>query len=386
MTDDHQLDFQEEIGEILRIPGVSKRMVAEWAEVDPSSVTRWCQGARPSNPVQVLKGLAPHVDRVRAEVASVRRTEVESWLSLTSGLDPGIREYVDKTGLLAASYVAIAAWIPSSQKNDQCDIVGVRHFGGVWAAMERRIYNVGDQAQIVSMSPSEQSPQFDQERPLGDIVKMEIAIDNEVGKTVARLHVQLNLDEFPYRDDSIGFIGDFGYRFRATKAIATRPTYREQTNEFLGATTPIPCRRLNLIACIPKSCFRGSPTALSSSNRSMLKVLMELDDAKPEMIESLLWPTGHRHDLSSAPNAALRAIPHVDSVIEGFPKALQSALDQPADLTRTDVTLREVLCSADSACFLLDIHEPHPSLTHNIVWRLGEVPPKDTARYGDNDA
>ncbi len=370
MQNDEQFDFQKEMADILAIPGVSKKKIAEWAGVDPSSVTRWHQGAEPSDPVGILKRIMPHVEQARAAVASVQRTEVESWRSLYGELPPGVREYVDKTGLLAGVYTVIASWIPSSKRANECDVVILRYFENVWADMSRRIYNVGDQAQIVVLSTAADAPRFDQETPVGRIVKVKIAVDQEVGRSVARLHIQLNLEDFPYRNDSIGFIDGFGYRFRATRAIVSKRLYEKQTNDFLGAPSPIPCRRLNLIACVPRSCVRGSPCALSSSNRSMMKVLMELDNAEPDMLESMLWPRGQRYDMSSAPDAPLKAVPRISSMIENLPHSLRQALNQPADATGTDETIQDVLCSAESACFLLDLYAPHPSLTHIIVWRL----------------
>jgi len=372
MAESDELDFQKAINDILDIPGVSKKKIADWAGVDPSTVTRWHQGAKPTDPGTILKRLQPHVDRAREEVSSVRRTELESWGPLIGDLDAGIRDYVEQTGLLAGMYTVVASWIPTSLGANEYDVVILRHFDRVWADMERRIYNVGDQSQIVSFSESEEEdgPTFDQGMALGDVVNIKIKVDKEVGKSVARLHIQLNLEDMPYSNSSVGFIDGFGYRFRATRAIVAKRLYPGQTNDFLGATIPVPCRRLNLLACVPRSCLRGSPSALSSSNRSMLKSLMELDNTPPDVIESLLWPRGRRYELSTTPDAPLKQLVRVNSTLEALPHSLQEALKQPADLSRSDVSLRDVLCSPDSTCFLLDLHAPHPSLTCNIVWRL----------------
>jgi hypothetical protein len=368
---DKELDFEVAIRETLEIPGVTKKMIADWVDVDPSTVTRWCRGTHPTEPLEVLKRLEPHVARMRKEVASVRRTEVDSWRSLCGDLDPGIRDYVDQTGLLASSYYVIASWIPSSRRSKECDVVILRHFSGVWADMSRSVYNIGDQDQTVSFTDGEEGiPGFDQPKALGEIADIGIRMDKEVGRSVVRLHIQLNLERFKHPSNSIGFIDSFGYRFRATRAIATEKQYVQQTTDFLGAPIVLTCRRFNLIVCIPSSCFRGAPSALSSSNRSMLRVLMDLDNAEPDVIESLLWPRGCRHEMSNAPDAPLKRLPRMVSTIEGFPHPLQEALNQPADLTLPDESIRDVLCSPESACFLLDLHAPHPSLTSNIVWRL----------------
>ncbi len=338
-------------------------------------MTRWDQGVTPADPVAVLKRLKSHVDRAREAAASARRNEVDSWGSLTGGLDHDIRAYVQQSGLLAGMYYVIITWVPSSQRDHDCDVAVVRYFDGLWADMSRRIYNIGDQSQTVSFSEGE-VPTFDQERALREIADIHVRIDDEVGKSVARLHIQLNLEGFPYRNDSIGFVDGFGYRFRATKAIVCKRLDPTQTNDYLGAPMVIPCHRFNLLVCIPKSCFRGSPSALSSSNRSMLRVLMELDDAAPDVIESLLWPRGRRYEMSSAADAPLKAVPRVAGMIENLPHPLQEALKQPADLNRMDTSIRDILSAPESTCFLLDLHAPHPSLTHIIVWRLQNPEPE----------
>jgi len=363
--------FGQRIAEILQIPGIKKNQIAEWAEVDPSTVTRWSQGASPSNPEEIMKRLEPHVERARKAAAAFRKTEVESWGSLSGDLGPGIREYVELTGLLAGSYYVVASWIPSSKKNNEYDVVIQRFFDGVWADMSKRLYNIGDQCQIVSPAGDGPRPTFDQAKPLGELIGIKVRLDEEVGKSVARIHVPLNLESLPYRDDTIGFVqGGFGYRFRATRAIVARKAYSEQSNEFLGAQIPIPCRQLNLIACIPKSSNRGSPSALCSSNRSMLKMLMELDDADPGMVESLLWPRGNWYRMSSAPDAPLRHLPRVGGAVEAMPLALRNALRDYADLDDKEQTIMDVLTSEESLCYQLRLSQPHPSLTCNIVWRL----------------
>ena len=58
-------DFQKELNEILKIVGVSKKKIADWAGVEPSTVTRWCHGTHPSDPNGVLNRLRPHVERAR---------------------------------------------------------------------------------------------------------------------------------------------------------------------------------------------------------------------------------------------------------------------------------------------------------------------------------
>ena len=84
----------------------------------------------------------------------------------------------------------------------------------------------------------------------------------------------------------------------------------------------------------------------------------------------MLWPLGGEYKLSSAPDAQLKALPHVDSMIERLPVDLQQALGDPIDLEKKKPSLQEVLCDKRSVCFLLDLHLPHPSLIHTIVWRL----------------
>jgi len=371
MGDPSQLDFEAEIKSASELPNVSQKLIAEWTGVDPSTVTRWLQGTKPSDPVEILKKLIPHVERAREALASVRKTEVDSWASLIGDLDPGIRDYVQRTGLFAATYYVVCAAIPPPKGEDvrELNVVFVRWFAHCWSWMGRRTYNLGDQAQIVSLSDDD-PPTFGQAEGIGEIVGVDIAIDREVGRSAARIHARLNLERFDYRHNSIGFIDSFGYRYLATKAIVSRRFYPKQTNDFLGATIVIPCRRMNLLVCVPKSCVRGSPSGLSSSNRSMLKVLIELDNTDPDVIESFLWPRGLPYELSSAADAPLRRLSQVDSYIDNLPHGLQEALKRPADLTQPLPTVRDVLSSPDSVCFLLDVHEPHPSLTHSIVWRL----------------
>jgi hypothetical protein len=372
-NDSDSFDFQRELTDILKLPGVRQNTVAEWAEVDPSTVTRWLQGKTPSDPVQIFKRLRPHADRAREALAEVRSTEVDSWRSLYSDLDPGIRDYVDNTGLLAGLYYAILCWVPSSASDHESDVVALRYFDAVWADMGRRLYNIGDSSQILAQPDGERIG-FSQERALTDITDVWIDADEKVvGRSFGQLRVQLNLEGFPYHRSSIGFVGGFGYRFRARKAILAKRN-ADQTNDFLGAPIVLPCRRLNLFVCIPGSCLRGSPSAMSYSNRgAMLKILTRLDDADLPSLESLLWPRGHQYAMSNAPDSPLKHLQRVGATIESMPHALQEALNEPADLERPkDESIRDVLCRLDSACYLLDIPFPHPSLTNTITWRLAD--------------
>lgn len=371
MKENTHLDFQHEIEEIVKIPGLRRKKVAEWAGVEPSRVTRWLQGQTPSDPVGILRRLRPHVDKAREGLADVRRTKVDSWKSLYVDLDPGVRDYVDQTGLLAGLYYAILCWVPQSGSDNERDVVALRFFDGVWADMEQRVVNMADQSQIITLAAGEKIG-FDQAKSLSAITKVKIDSDERVvGKTFAQLCVQLNLDDFPYDNSSIGFIDGFGYRFRAKEAILAKRV-GEQTNDFLGAPVIVPCRRLNVIVCIPASCFRGSPLAMSYSNRgAMLRVLTTWDDASLASRQSLLWPRGRGYALSSAPDAPLKELHRPASTIDSMPHALQEALKQPVDLDKPEgQSIQDVLCHTDSACFLLDIHAPHPSLTNTIVWRL----------------
>lgn len=61
IPNDDKTDFQEVIRDILEIPGVFKKDIASWAEVDASTVTRWHKGVEPSNRAAILGKLQPHV-------------------------------------------------------------------------------------------------------------------------------------------------------------------------------------------------------------------------------------------------------------------------------------------------------------------------------------
>jgi hypothetical protein len=367
-------DFQKHIADALSIPGVSKKKISEWAGVDPSTVTRWCQGARPSDPLEILKLLAPHLERTRESLASFERRQVESWAALTAEASPDVQAYAKETGLLASRNYAIASRIPTAPHPRECDVVFLRYFEGVWADMSRRIYNVGDLSQIVNLGDDTEAPGFDQARALGDIVRLEINRDKEIGKSIARFHAKLDLESFPYRNDSIGFIGKFGYGYRAMRAIVKQAYYAEQTNDYLGTTIPVPCKRYNLLVCIPRSCRIGPPSGLALSNRSMLKTLLELDKAEPDKVESFLWPRGRRYEMGAGPDSPLTE-PRIQNFIESLPAPLQEWLEQPGDLDSYGPCIREVLTSSNSVCYLLDLHSPHPSLTAMIVWRL---PPRQS--------
>lgn len=405
--DDEMNSFRGQIGKILEIPGVNKRKVAEWAGVDPSSVTRWTQGATPTNPIGVLKKLMLRAEQAREAAHSfTAKTSVSTWKSATGGMDPASVEYVKRTGLLANAYYAVVTWIPSSKRNNMYDIVAHRYYSEVWADMSRRTYNIGDISQTALLG-SRESPRFDQAREIGTAVHINILeqkrehvrdpsgdvtaireIDSEVPdvrprESMARLHVQLQLGEFPFPNEAIGFIDDFGYRFRATRTIVACQADPRQTNEYLGAPIVVPCRRLKLFVCIPSNCFRGSPSALSSSNRSMFPLLMELDNIPPEQVESLLWPLGRSYDWSSSPDAELKDVPRAASMLEELPHGLREALGAPADLDEDNgESVRDIMCRQDSKCFLLDIRDPHPSLTFSIVWRLRNLAVNGQTRSG----
>ncbi|MBI5863982.1 MAG: hypothetical protein HZB38_05660 [Planctomycetes bacterium] len=375
--------FLDEIRGILELPGVSRKQVADWCEVDPSTVTRWAQGMPATDPDAVLQKLRPRVEDARRRIASRMqpKTEVDTWDPLVGGLPAGTREHVEETGLLANNYYVVICWIPPSCRDGIWDVAVLRYFEGVWADMRRRTRNLGDQAQTVTLAQGPTVPTvpnganadpFDQERSLSDLIRVRIGIDQEVGKSVARVHVQLNLEELSYSPGSIGFVENFGYRFRARAAI-TSHRIGTQTNDFLGAPSVIATRRMGLIVGVPEKCVYGSPCAISSSNRSMLKSLMELDRASPDTIESLLWPRGRRHDISSDPSGALRAVPRMATFLRSLPAPLQQHLKEEADSSQQspmEHTVESVLCSPDTSCFLLDLHAPDPSLTHSIVWRL----------------
>ncbi len=376
MPDDAPLDFQAELRRIVDLPGLTNKKVGEWAGVDGSRITRWLDGETPRDPVAILQRLRPHVERTQGEIASLHPTQVDSWKSLIADLTPGLREHVEQTGLLASAYHVIITWLPSTSDPAQLDCCVARYFHGCWADMSHPVYNIGDQSQTVSFGSSDGAPGFDQARALGDLVDIEIKVDKEVGKSVASLHVRLGLEEMPFRKDTIGFIDGFGYRFRATKAIVRhRPPDSVQTNDFLGAPLVLACRNFQLIVCIPKTCYRGSPFALSSSNRSMLKLLMEYDNTAAEKIEAMLWPRGRVYELKAGPDSPLKVVSRVGAMLDSaLPHRLLEAIKEPkepADLDDpTGESIRDVLCRDDSACFMLELHNPHPSLTHNIVWRL----------------
>lgn len=371
MTHDEDLGFQAELAEVLKIPGVKQTSIAEWAKVDPSTVTRWVRGAVPTDPLAVVKLLRPRAEQARNALAPAPLTSVDSWRSLYRDLDPGVRDYVDQSGLLAGMYYAILCWVPSSVAEHECDVVALRFFDSVWADMSRRLYNIGDQSQILTVGDSDRLG-FAQEKQVSGPVDVTIEVeDGGAGRSFARLRIELDLAELPHPSDSIAFVDSFGYRFCAKGAIATEQADPTQTNDFLGAPIVIPARRLKLIVCIPDSCLRGSPSGMTYSNRTMLNVLTKLDDAKPEMIESLMWPRGRRYEMSGAPDAPLKRLPHVPAVIENMPHPLQEALTKPADLEKPNSeSIQDVLCSGESQCYMLDLHEPHPSLTATLVWRL----------------
>lgn len=373
--------FIDELHRLLSIPGVSKKRIADWCDVDPSTVTRWTQGTEPANTVALLGRIRPEVEEIKRQVAARTKPadQVRDWEGLLGGLPAGIKEYVEHSGLLAGNYTVIICWIPSSRRRSGAyDVVSLRYFQDVWADMSRRVYNLGDQAQIVACGGDKEVPTFREDKELSEITRINVEIDEEVGKSIARVHVQLDLAENfdGYDDSSIGFIGDFAYRFRATKAFVSVRASREQTNDFLGAPSVIPSRRFNLIVALPKSCVRGSPSGISSANRSMLKLLMQLDTAAPDEIESILWPMGRKYELASYPDAPLRALPRMSSTIRGMAAGLQGHLNDPIAYDEPDGdTIAEVLRRDDTTAFLLDLTAPHPSLTHNLVWRLPPFEP-----------
>lgn len=370
-------DFQTQIEEILTIPGVTKMRLAEWAEVDPSTVTRWTQGTTPRDPNGVLGKLAPRVEQAREVAQASTKTSVPSWKSLTGEMEQASLEYVKRTGLLATVYYVVMTWIPSSLQNNRYDVVIHRYFKEVWADMSRRTYNIGDISQTLSIGGKEE-PDYDQAQSFSPILSLALKVHEQEPRSgapegMAMIHVQLQLDGFPFRDHEIGFIDDFGYRFRGTRAIVSRRSAGRQTNEYLGAPSVLPSKRLKLLVCIPSSAFRGAPSALSTSNRAMHRLLLELDNIRMEEFEAMLWPFGQRYDMSASPDTHLKRIPRVSSTLDELPPGLQEALNKPADLNEEQgESVREVLCREDSRCFLLDIRDPHPSLTYTIIWRLKE--------------
>ena len=372
-------NFQRTLTEILSIPGVSKKQLAEWAGVDPSSVTRWHQGATPNDPVEVLRRLGPHVEKARdvaaAAAASVRRTELDSWRSLVGDMDPGLRQHVSQTGLLASTYHVFAVWDPASVSGHECDVVILRYFSNVWADTSRRLYNIGDVEQTVTIDEHTDgaAPAFGQAEAIGGHARFMLKWEKELAPGLARLHVQLDLTELQVAPGVIAIIEDFGYRYRAKRAIVRGRTNVQQTNEFLGAPVVLPCRRFRFVVCVPRASVVGAPSALSYSNRAMLRSLLAFDKMEPEAIESLMWPLGRRYELSSAPDAQLRTLPHVETVVDTLPRGLQEALSGAADLENPDQTIHEVLRDPSSVCFLLDLHQPPPWLIHTIAWRLSEI-------------
>lgn len=370
-------DFQTQIEEILTIPGVTKMRLAEWAEVDPSTVTRWTQGTTPRDPNGVLGKLAPRVEQAREVAQASTKTSVPSWKSLTGEMEQASLEYVKRTGLLATVYYVVMTWIPSSLQNNRYDVVIHRYFKEVWADMSRRTYNIGDISQTLSVGGDEK-PTYDQAQSFSPNLNLTLMVHEPESRTgpsegMAMIHVQLQLDGFPFRNHEIGFVDDFGYRFRGTRAIVSGRSPGRQTNEYLGAPGVMPSKRLNLFVCIPESGFRGTPSALSTSNRAMHRFLLELDNIPTDKYEAMLWPFGQRYDMSAAPDAHLKPIIRVSSTLDELPHGLQEALTEPADLNeKSGESVRDVLCRRDSRCFLLDIRDPHPSLTYTIIWRLME--------------
>ena len=74
--------------------------------------------------------------------------------------------------------------------------------------------------------------------------------------------------------------------------------------------------------------------------------------------------------MGSAPSAPLKALPRIQGTIDSLPYPLREALKEPADFDEPDECVGDVLSREDSACFLLDLPVPHPSLSHFVVWRL----------------
>ena len=227
-------------------------------------------------------------------------------------MDPGFRQQVAQTGLLASTYHVFVVWDPRSVSTHECDVVIMRHFSNVWVDMARRLYNIGDLTQTATIEAHRDGWEpFCQEQAIGPHVEFKLKWEEHLARAVARLHVRLDLNEVEAKPDVIAIIDDFGYRYRARKAIVDGRVNTKQTNEFLGAPIVFPCRRFRLVVCVPKASVLGSPSAVSYSNRAMLPLLLELDRIEPEEVESLMWPLGRRFDLSSAPDAELKALPHV---------------------------------------------------------------------------
>lgn len=66
-------------------------------------------------------------------------------------MDPGLKDHVSQSGLLASAYFVFRVWDPDSVERNECDVLALRSFSGVWADMSRRLYNVGDLTQTVSI-------------------------------------------------------------------------------------------------------------------------------------------------------------------------------------------------------------------------------------------
>lgn len=386
MPDEKPKTKEQEFMDLLRMCEgfrLKKVDIARRLDIDPSTVTRWFKNeSLPTDLAGMIDRLLVLVNDERTRVGRAVATEVTSWLPLISTADDGVQSYVPRTGLLASCYYVIACWVPPAvEQSKQYDVIIYRFFQGVWADMSKKmVYNLGDISQTVPPKGDDwDRPNFTAVEEFGSPKPhVEIRADDSVDNSVAKIEITLNLAGQGFADNVIGFLGDggFGYRYTAKNAILRgRIPKAEETNEFLGAPIVMPCRRFKLIVCIPSNSFTGSPEVLSYSNRMLLSMLMKLDTTPDEEVNSLLWPLGTRS--GSPPLQKLTSV-SAGGQIERFPKVLQDELKKSVrQEEQTGDFVRDVMVSDKSQCFLLDLDDPHPSLTYTIVWRLATVPHPD---------
>ena len=367
--DDTAQAFRYKLKEALSTPGVSRRDVADWVGVHPSTVTRWCQGTLPPDPAKILTLLEPHLERAQKLLTLSQSRRVESWQPLTGDASLAVRTFAEASGLLAYRNVAIACWIPESAETTDCDVHFLRYFDGVWADLNRGTYHIGDVAQVLSKSNGSANATFSPATKWGRMVGVDTKLAREVGRCVARFHIQLNLEDTPYRSDAIGHIGEFGYAYRATHRLAKHSRGSEQTSEFLGTTIPIACKRYSLLVCIPASGLVGSPRAITVTNHTVLDSLLNIDDLDDTEVAAALWPVGACYDLNVGPEAHL-TMPRTYSVLNNFPSPLQEWIKAPLEPKGSALSVMDILTAPGSTRFLLDLYNPHPLLTANVVWRL----------------
>jgi len=363
--------FHDVLKSVLDLPGVSQTDVAGWAGVVPSTVHRWLGGAVPEHPTEVLRRIETRADEVRRKNAIAGAGAFATWAPVLPDCEDWFRHHVQVSGIVATIYYAILSYMPSSYDSSlgMYNIAVARYFDEVFAQVTKGTYQIGDIAQTVSSEPA--LPEFVSESAFGSLFTPRLERPSQSGRGVFRVRYQLS---FPPDVPRVGIrgIGSFGYRYIATYALRRHAFEGTPaiTSEFLGAPTPIACKNLSLLVCLPRSGVKGTPCAVSYSNRAMIQYLATFGEEKPEEREALLWPLGQICNVGAGPESPLRRLDRPTEELERLPLLLQQQVCDWRPGSEGVPSLREIIGSDESEVFLLELRYPHPVLTHTVVYQL----------------